>query len=98
MRMRIRRTLGIGIVIYLLFGLGFVVATRFPRPPEAVLDPFAGPLSFVAWFLLPAISWPANVAARSGVPWQLVFLAFLAAAAVVVITLNSVGRRLAKEQ
>jgi hypothetical protein len=96
----LRRLVIAAIVAYLFIGVTYatweLVDYDFFGPNDTLGPPWAGPLSFLAWFVAPALLWPWNVIGFRGVPEILVACAYLATVGLVYLAASrrSAPRRL----
>lgn len=79
----VARLLLVAIVAYIFIGL--VCATwdtidiqLNAKNPSALPPPWSGPMAFLAWFVLPAATWPWNLIGFRGFPELLVACVYLA--------------------
>jgi hypothetical protein len=96
----LRRLVIAAIVAYLFIGVTYatweLVDYDFFGPNDTLGPPWAGPLSFLAWFVAPALLWPWNVIAFRGLSEILVVFMYLVTVGVfyVAASRRSAPRRL----
>ena len=77
------RLLIAAVVAYIFIGVAYatwetVDSDSSRRTPRALAPPWSGPMSFLAWFVLPAALWPWNLIGFRGLPELLVACVYLA--------------------
>ena len=77
------RLLFAAVLAYVVIGLVYstwetIDYELFAKNPGALPPPWAGPMAFLAWFVLPAVLWPWNLVGFRGLPELLVACVYLA--------------------